>query len=237
MKKSTFLLPVLALALTLISCNKITGKGDVIAEKRSITGFTAISLSMEGDVHFTPDTVYLVEVDAQQNILDVIETNVEGSTLVLKIQDNTILGKHEPIRFYIHAPSVKDLDISGSGNIYTSPVMSQPELGFNISGSGSTNISEVMCHQLNGRISGSGNITGSAGTTDYETLTISGSGNMNFLDVIADTVYVNISGSGDAKVNAVKFLDVTISGSGNVRYDGNPIISQHISGSGSVVHN
>jgi lipopolysaccharide export system protein LptA len=189
---------------------------------------------MEGDVYFTPDSVYSIEIQAQQNILDVIESPVEGGVLVLKIQDHTVLGKHDPIRIYIHAPSIKGLDVSGSGNISAGEVMHQPDLNYNISGSGNINVAEVKSKQLYGRISGSGNITGSSGTSDYATLTISGSGNLNFQDVMADTVYVTISGSGDVTAYAVKYLDVTISGSGNVRYNGNPIINQHISGSGNV---
>ena len=222
--------------LVLNSCNKVKGKGDVVSEMRNITGFTSISLSMEGDVYFTPDSVYSIEIQAQQNILDVIETPVEGGILVLKIQDHTVLGNHDPIRIYIHAPSIKGMDVSGSGNISAGTVMDQPDLSYNISGSGNITVNELKSNQLLGRISGSGNITGSSGTSDNATFTVSGSGNLNFLNVMADTAYVTISGSGDVSVYAVKYLDVTISGSGNVRYNGNPVINQHISGSGSVMH-
>ena len=236
MRRVALTFTFISLCLIFNSCDKVKGKGDVVSQMRNITGFTAISLAMEGDLYFTPDSVYSVEIQAQQNILDVIETTVEGGRLVIQVEHNTVLGKHEPIRIYIHAPSVKDLDISGSGNITTGSVMDEPDLHFNISGSGNINLSEIGSHSVNGNISGSGNITGSAGTADLESLNISGSGNLDFLNVMADSVYVTISGSGDVKVHAVKYLEVTISGSGNVKYNGNPVINQHISGSGSVTH-
>jgi hypothetical protein len=236
MKRVALMFAFLSLLLVFNSCNKVKGKGDVVSETRNITGYTAISLSMEGDVYFTPDSVNSIEIQAQQNILDVIESQVEGGILVLKIQDHTVLGKHDPIRIYIHAPSINGLDVSGSGNIMVGSLMDQPGLHYNISGSGNITIDELKSKQLDGRISGSGNITGSAGTSDIEYLTISGSGNLNFLNVMADSVYVTISGSGDVSAYAVKYLDVTISGSGNVRYNGNPVINQHISGSGNVTH-
>jgi hypothetical protein len=236
MKRIALVFAFLPFILVFNSCNKVKGKGDVVSETRNITGFTAISLAMEGDLYFTPDSVYSVEIQAQQNILDVIEAPVEVGKLVLKIQDHTVLGKHDPIRIYIHAPSINDLDVSGSGNITVGSVMDQPDLRYNISGSGNITINEVKSKQLDGRISGSGNITGSSGTSDYSSMTISGSGNLDFPGVMTDSVYVTISGSGDVSVYAVKYLDVTISGSGNVRYNGNPVINQHISGSGSVTH-
>ena len=236
MKRVALMFAFLSLLLVFNSCNKVKGKGDVVSETRNITGYTAISLSMEGDVYFTPDSVNSIEIQAQQNILDVIESQVEGGSLVLKIQDHTVLGKHDPIRIYIHAPSINGLDVSGSGNIMVGSLMDQQGLHYNVSGSGNITIDELKSKQLDGRISGSGNITGSAGTSDIEYLTISGSGNLNFLNVMADSVYVTISGSGDVSAYAVKYLDVTISGSGNVRYNGNPVINQHISGSGNVTH-
>jgi hypothetical protein len=236
MKRVVLMFAFLSLVVVFNSCNKVKGKGDVVSETRNNTGFTSISLSMEGDLYFTPDSVYSVEIQAQQNILDVIESQVEGGTLVLKIQNHTVLGKHDPIRIYIHAPSISDLDVSGSGNISAGAVMDQPNLHYNISGSGDITVNELKSSLLSGKISGSGNITGTSGTSDIEYLNISGSGNLNFLNVMADSVYVTISGSGDVSAYAVKYLDVTISGSGNVRYNGNPVINQHISGSGSVTH-
>jgi hypothetical protein len=236
MKRIFLLSLVLCLLLLFNSCDKVKGKGEVVSQKRSAAGYNAISLSMEGDLYFTPDSVYSLEIQAQQNILDVIESQVEGGRLVLKIQDHTVLGNHDPIRFYIHAPSVSDFDVSGSGNIITGLKITQPEQHYNISGSGNISVNEIEAMSIFGKISGSGSMTGSAGDADYANLTISGSGNLNFIDVRADSVYVTISGSGDVSVFAVKFLDVTISGSGNVKYNGNPVINQHISGSGNITH-
>jgi len=236
MKKIIIIIVISLIPVFFTSCEKVKGKGTVVSEFRNISGFTAISLAMEGELHFIPDSIFSVEIRAQQNIIDVIETNLEGDRLVLEIEDNVILGKHEPIWIYIHAPAFDDLDVSGSGNIIVESMMNQPDLNYNISGSGNINLVEVNGHEITGNISGSGNITGSAGIADFESLTISGSGNLDFLNVMADSVYVTISGSGDVRVYAVKYLEVTISGSGNVRYNGNPVINQHISGSGSVTH-
>jgi len=236
MKRVALLFVFLSLLLIFNSCNKVKGNGDAVSETRNVTGFTSISLSMEGDVHFTPDSVYSIEIQAQQNILDVIESQAEGGILVLKIQDHTILGNHDPIRIYIHAPSINGLDVSGSGNITVDSKMDQRNLHYKISGSGNITLDELKSNLLDAGISGSGNVTCSSGRSDIEYFTISGSGNLNFQDVMADSVFVTISGSGDVTAYAVKYLDVTISGSGNVRYNGNPVINMHISGSGNVAH-
>ena len=77
MKRVAFMFSFISLCLIFNSCDKVKGKGDVVSEMMNLTGFTAISLALDGVLYFTPDSVYSVEIQAQQNILDVIETTVE----------------------------------------------------------------------------------------------------------------------------------------------------------------
>jgi hypothetical protein len=236
MKKLTFFFLLIFFAGLISSCEKIKGKGEVVSESRNISGYTAIGLSIDGNVYFTPDSIYKLEIHAQQNILDVIETPVEGNRLVIKYQDSKSIGQHEPISIYISAPNISDLNISGSGSFHINGNMNESSLGFTISGSGDFRLGMLQANRINANISGSGSIFAETGEASEEYLTISGSGNINMIDVVSDSVFVNISGSGDVYVYAVKYLEVNISGSGNVRYNGNPIINQNISGSGSIIH-
>jgi hypothetical protein len=227
-----FVLPMILLCYS--SCKKINGKGDIVTEIRGFTGFTAIQISLEADLHFTPDTIYSVKISAQQNILDIIETTMEGGTLIFKVKEHYVIGRHDPITIYITAPNVNLLDISGSGNIYQSGTWNGDNLRTNISGSGSIVLDLLETPELSVSISGSGSSVGLGGAASKETLNISGSGNIDLVEVAADTVYAAISGSGDIKVSVGKYLEATISGSGNVLYQGNPVIVTHITGSGTV---
>jgi uncharacterized membrane protein YuzA (DUF378 family) len=226
----------LVLSITLFSCKSIRGKGDTVTELRSIGNYSAISLCMDGDVYFTTDSLIRCEVQAQQNILDIIETYIDGNRLVIKYKDHYTTGKHEPIKFVISAPSVYDFDINGSGSIFIGNQISAPNTKFNISGSGNLNASSVNSSFINANISGSGSVTIANGNSTTETLTISGSGNMDLLGVVAANVVANISGSGNMQVHATQTLDITISGSGCISYRGTPSINQHISGSGTITN-
>ncbi len=236
MKRTRSLLLLALVIILLPSCKKIVGKGDVITEHRNVTGFTAIDLAIAGDVYFTPDSVYHVEIQAQQNVADVIETYLSGNTLVLRLKDHTVLGKHDQIRFNISGPNVAEFNVSGSGTYRIQQAVDESTVKLGISGSGDIDANSFYSNVLDAAISGSGSMSAGSGTVSIGYLKISGSGNINMISVVFDTVYATISGSGDISAKVIKYLDGTISGSGSIHYDGSPVINSHVSGSGKITH-
>lgn len=234
MKKIIFFLMIAFTGLYSTSCSKVDGKGDVVAQERSVSGFTGISLSIDATVNFSAGTSDICTVYAQDNLQSIIETNIENGVLVIKLQHNKKLGSHQPITINITATNISSLEISSSGTISGLTPWTPQNCNLNISGSGSINLPYVNTSSLTANISGSGDIVVTGGTAVNEQLTISGSGNINVQGVVADNVTANISGSGDISLFAALTLNATISGSGNIRYLGNPVIVTHISGSGSV---
>lgn len=236
MKTKTILMAIAALIVMNLftSCEKIKGKGAVITETRSTGNFNAISLDMQATVYFTQDALYSVQVSGQENVLREIIVQVEGTRLVIEVKHGVILGSHEPVQLYISAPDVENLEVSGSGDIFTENTWAADNLSANISGSGTINLASVNAGQLSANISGSGTIKAASGLATREELRISGSGTIDLRSVEANTVYTTTSGSGDTYIHALDLLDVTISGSGNIWYYGNPAINSHISGSGNL---
>jgi len=217
------------------SCEKVKGKGEVVSETRTVTGYSGISLAIDATVNFTTDTIWYLEIKAQQNILDVLETYVDGgNNLVIRYKSNVIVGKHEPIEIFVAGPDVNGFDISGSGNLFVINPLVTGYAEADISGSGNLAIYEIQANEFHQSISGSGNFQSNSGVINFEHLTISGSGNIQMEGVQADSSWVTISGSGNVTVWVEKYLDVTISGSGSVFYKGNPFVNTKISGSGSV---
>lgn len=230
---------VLVLTISLTSCkkhifNSIKGKGGTVTEIRNVTGFNKISLSINADVSYVQDSIFFVEISAQQNVLEAITTDVSAGEL--KIDFNKWVRKHSNIHFTIHSPDLRGLDISGSGNIEATGNITTSDLDINVSGSGNIVLSSVTSDELEAKISGSGNINISAGTVTNQKATISGSGDMTMDGLTASSSYCKISGSGSISVWVTDQLDATISGSGDIRYKGTPIVNAHMSGSGSLLH-
>lgn len=234
--KNIVIIAIALLSITMLnSCEKIVGEGPVVTETRAVTGFKDVSVSISGKVNYRIDPVYKVEIQAQQNILDILQTNKVGDELVIKFQDGKRVRSHEEILVTISAPFAGSVNLSGSAEFNLVNSLAADNLSLRVSGSGNINVVQAaLTDKLKATISGSGNITVSGGSAKNESFKISGSGNINAGNVLAESAITEISGSGNMYVNLSQSLDATISGSGSVYYRGNPIITTHISGSGKV---
>jgi len=218
------------------SCTKIAGDGPTVVKDYSLSGFTSVDNGIDGDVFINQGTDFKVEVQAQQNIIDQIQTNIVNGVLQIRFVNNISLGVHNNIVFNVTMPTVTGLSLSGSGRVLVQQPLKVSNISLDISGSGDMTLSSLAAQNLDAEISGAGNINVTGDTLASESDAISGSGNLNLQNIHAATVSANISGSGNAKVYAIKSLDVHISGSGDVMYDGNPVVNSSISGSGRVSH-
>ena len=235
MKSSTTVLLIAALYL-LPSCEKVVGEGPLVTETRSVGNFTGISMEMAGKVNFTIAPDYKVELTAQRNILDVLQTNVASGVLHIDFKDNVRARHYEEIIANISAPSVDYLRLSGSGDINVLGNDAVNSMKISVSGSGNISMqSAVVTDKIRTDVSGSGNIFILSGSAINEEVNISGSGNVDLVGIAVQNASTHTSGSGDVKLQVSKKLDAHISGSGSVYYRGNPIISTQISGSGRVL--
>lgn len=236
MKKLSSAVAVMVIAMAFASCDKVTGDGPVVTENRNIVNFAGVDLRVSANVYFKQDPNYKVEISAQQNVLNVIETYVSDNKLVVKFKSGVNLKSHEPIVINVSAPNANRFRISGSGSISTTGDLTPAAMELDISGSGNLNIAELHTGQVDADISGSGNIKVTAGAATQETLKISGSGDIDLGGIAANSANTTTSGSGNTRVNASQNLTVRISGSGSVYYKGTPVINTSISGSGKLIH-
>ncbi len=225
-----------ATALTVTSCHRINGEGPTITQTYNYTGFSGVYAGIDGDVYFTQDSVYKVEIVGQANIISEVQTSVENGVLQMNFKPLANIGRHTRLTAYVSAPAAYNLGVNGSGTLKVLQPLISSDLTLKVNGSGDVYVAQLNGSNLYGTISGSGGITVASGTVRNESLQISGSGDINMLNILTKTCNTRTSGSGSTKVNVSDNLDVNISGSGSVYYLGNPSIHSTISGSGKVIH-
>ena len=228
MRHVTALMACALVALLLPGCT--VGSGEVTTETRTVEGFDQIDLRGTGEVRITVDGTESLTIEAEDNIIDQLTSDVRSGTL--------ILGTDRPIRptediiFTVTMDTLEGIEISGSGAVTVSEFTTD-DFSVDVSGSGAATVEGIAAETVFARISGSGAVR-VTGDTDALDLSISGSGAFDGELLEATTGDVDISGSGSATVNVSETLDVNVSGSGNVEYVGNPSVSVDSSGSGSV---
>lgn len=220
--------------VSLSSCTKVNGKGPVMSETRNEGSFTKIDFGTSGRLFYRQGSAERIEIKAQKNILNVIETKVKDGELVIKIKNNTIIHSYETIEVFIESPAIRGFKVNGSGDIIAGESIQTDQLYADISGSGKIDLKELTADRFESRIQGSGDVLVRGGETVSGKLRISGSGDMNLVNLKAETMTTETSGSGDMRVWVTEELDAKISGSGSVRYKGSPQVTLKVTGSGNV---
>lgn len=230
----------LSLSLSLIFINQscaqnwgrgIKGEGPTVEKSLRLDDFSGLKLTMAADVFLTQGNQQSVKIVGQQNIIDLIETNVQGGVWKIKTSQN--VRNYDDLKIYITISHLSYAKISGSGDITTEGAFKNcDDLDLGVSGSGSLKIN-ADADNVNVGISGSGDVELS-GQTNSLGLHVSGSGDIDAMDMRSNDADVHISGSGECRLNVDKQLDVHVSGSGDVYYKGNPSVHSRISGSGDL---
>ena len=235
MKKnnSSNLIIFLAIALTGLIITAFTpAKKLYSSETRNPGNFNKISLALAADVQLIQGSQCKVEIEADNDDLGKIETEVKNGTLEIKTKNwaNNINGK---ISIKIVMPELEGISVAGSGNIHSDSEFKSDQLKLSVSGSGSILIEKNGASNTNAVITGSGNIKQmGSNTAENINVTITGSGSYNSLGMKVSEAVVTITGSGSAKVNVIKELKTNITGSGSVHYEGDPMVNANSTGSG-----
>ncbi len=257
MKTNRILIILFIVTMSLHSgCTKmlpcVHGNGDVVEVKReNFPEFNQIVSSGSFVVEVIHDTEWYVEIQAESNLISLIETKVNKGRLNIGVSSNHCINAKVPVKIKVHVPEVNYLGLSGSGAILAEDhqynsleirlsgsgnievITEAVEIISLISGSGNIKI-DCNAEYMEGTISGSGNILaqGFAKMTDWN---IIGSGNIlsNLLEQEDSECVIN--GSGNIHIWATDTLKVLINGSGNILYIGNPDIDVIINGSGKLI--
>ncbi len=231
MNKMSLLTLIIGCSLWL-SCATDTLTGQTVKETRNLSAFNSLKLTMSADVYLSQGDKQSVQVEADKGALEYIETETNGTTLVVRNREGQWhnLGR---ISIYITMPEITEIELSGSGSVESQTPIKAADLIIGLSGSGNVKLTTLHAPVITAKITGSGDIYLS-GDNDQATMnaTITGSGSIKADELRVANATIHITGSGSARVNVLKELESDITGSGSVLYRGNPLINAHSTGSG-----
>ena len=109
----------LLIFLPLFSCHHryIKGNGDVTTQSRDIGNFHGIRLEGSVDLSLIKGDKIDVEVEAEGNLQQYVETYVRDGILVVKIKDDISFHDHNGIHVKVQCPRINSLVVAASGSI------------------------------------------------------------------------------------------------------------------------
>ncbi len=236
MKQLLFLFGAIIIFSSYAPWETIKGNGVIKKETRSASNYTGISSHGSINVQVAYGNSSNITVEADENLLQYIETAIENDKLVIRTRKGVNLKSKSKIMVHASLTRLTSLSVSGSGNINGDGAFSNTgKTDISVSGSGNIKLGFDALNELAVSVSGSGNVDLKGKNCNNIDATVSGSGNVDCGDVRCNDVFAKVSGSGNVRVYANKSIEAKVSGSGNVFYKGSASnINAKTSGSGKV---
>lgn len=174
------------------------GSGRMASEVRDLSGFKSIDVGGVFHVEITAQKDFAVEVEADDNLLQFIRTEVRNGSLHIETEKR--LSTSNPIRVRIYAPDIDNLDVSGAANV---AIKDLKNTGLTIDSSGASKIKV-------------------AGETGKLTIDVSGATEVNASNLKTENANVEASGASAIDVNVSGELTADASGASKINYSGSP---------------
>ncbi len=214
------------LSLTLASCNfdinlnpGVTGNGNVVKETRTITGpFSTIKATEGLDVYLTQGNSESITVEADENIQDLILTEVKDG--VLKIHTAENIGRASSKRVNVSFKTISSIVSTSGSDVYSTNTISAEKLNLR-STSGSDMKLEVNTTELHCESTSGSDIRLSGKTSKLVAEATSGS-DIKAGNLISESSQVKATSGADITVNTSKELIAKANSGGDIKYYGNP---------------
>lgn len=187
-------------------------------EVRNVDAFTKISFAVPGKLYLKQGSPRKVEIEADDDVIKEIETEVSGGRLRIGKEDKWFNWNlnNDKITVYITVPEIEGVAVSGSGNIIGQSTIKTNNLDLKVSGSGSMTLEFDATGDVDADVSGSGDLKVKGNCKSLDT-DVSGSGSLDVSGTVDNTANFGISGSGKIHANgSADFVKADISGSGKV---------------------
>ncbi len=201
---------------------------EIVTQVREAENFSRVKIKGIADVEISFGSEFKVEVEADEELIEYLETYVSGRTLIVGIEDynwdlsdlNWDSDKDYPLLVRITMPKLTRLDVKGIGSVLVDG-FEGTELEVTVKGIGDVEIREFKGDLLELDLKGVADVNVS-GEVDELDVRLSGVGEADLRDLIAKVVFATASGMGDVIVHATEKIDATATGFGDVIYYGKP---------------
>ena len=212
------------LAALLVSCNfdinfGVKGNGNVTTTNREIHGdFNAIEVSRGLDVYLTQGESSTVKVQADENLQDIIRTEIENGVLIIYAEDNISSAASKKVM--VNFKTIERISTSSGSDLISTNLITAETLKIETS-SGSdveldVDVKNLICE------SSSGSDIKLSGTTNTFRAEASSGSDIKAAKLKAVKTRAEANSGADITVNTSEELTAYANSGGDIKYYGNP---------------
>ena len=235
--KTVNFITAIGVALLFTSCNfnintGKNGNGNVVTEDRTVSGdFTEVRGSSGLDVYLSQGEENKIVVEADENLMQYIETDIENGKLIVTTSHN--IGHSESKKVYVTYKQLNSIEASSGADVIGNSVIKSENLSLK-SSSGAELKVEVFSKDLTAKTSSGSDMEISGKASSLNADASSGS-ELDAKELLVINCNAEASSGAGITVNVKEKLETHVGSGGNIDYYGNPIsVNSNKSHSGSV---
>ena len=212
----------------------LTGSGKEGRKEVKVADFDALEVHLPIHVSAKQAKDFSVVITGDDNLLDVVKVDKEGSTLKLSAARRS-WRTTQPLKATITMPALARVQMDSASRLTIQDFKSSKDFSIKITAASNLDGS-IEASNLKVDASGASKVK-LKGSAKEAKLSAAGACNIHLEEFALDTAEVKLTGACKASVNAKTKLDYSLSGASNLHYQGNPTIGQaRSSGASSVSH-
>lgn len=214
-----FLMTVVCTSCVIEAFNGIKGDRNVVTENRKITeDFTAIRTSTGLDVNITQENQNAVIVEADENLQNLIVTEVENGVLKIYSEKNIWSAKSKKV--HVSIKKLNSLKASSGSEVRSVKKIQSEEISIGASSGASVRMT-VVANSIATNTSSGATIRVSGSADNHAAKASSGS-SIKAYDLISKNVIVNVSSGANIDIHASEKIEARASSGGDIDYKGTP---------------
>lgn len=212
---------ILFLAIGVSSCffDGVKGDGNIVTNKRKISNdFVRINASRGLDVYITKSKHTSLEVEADENLHELITTEVKDGTLYITATRNIWGGSTKKV--HLAADFINEISVSSGAEVYSENTYSSDKLTINATSGSQANM-ELKVDDLRCESTSGADMKLSGKAINFTVSSTSGS-HINAYDLTARSCDANATSGAGIRIKVTEtFVGKATSGA-NIRFKGHP---------------
>ena len=196
----------------------ISGNGNVKTESRDVSDFTSVEAATGLNVFIAIGDSYSLEVEADENLHDIIRTKVSSGTLSIYSEKAIRNAKAKNIRLTV--PELEEIEVSSAADVRCENVIETDQLTLSVSSAGQLRAS-VLTGELHMDASSSGSME-IRGEAKELKANVSSAGSIDSDKLQSKYCRVSASSAGSISIWVTDELDAEASSAGSIQYKGDP---------------
>ncbi len=208
------------------------GNGDVTKEIRKVAeDFTEVSASEGLMVYVTQANDFKIEVEADENIIDLIATDIADGRLRVHARKN--IGRATK-NIYVSLPNITALKGSSGSHLKTKNSIKSNKIEIDGS-SGAILALDINADEVEIEASSGANLDISGDTNSVD-IDVSSGGNINAGDLVTKFCNAEASSGGNIQIHVSESLVANASSGGNITYTGSASVKSKKNLSGNITY-